>query len=207
MPDTTRDIVYILTNPAMPGMIKIGKTTQVDMHSRMAQLYTTGVPVPFDCVYACEVEDYTKVEQALHTAFGDRRVNPRREFFEVQPERVLAVLKLLAIADVTPRLEKELSLGLDSDDKQSAENLKRSRPNINFLQMGIPVGAILVYKDDGTIQVTVVDGRHVEYKGVSCSLTKATRDILGLELGFPLRPTPYWTYQGRSLIDIYEDWA
>jgi hypothetical protein len=49
MADTGSQIVYVLTNPAMPGLVKIGKTTQVEVEERMKQLYGTGVPVPFDC--------------------------------------------------------------------------------------------------------------------------------------------------------------
>lgn len=36
------DIVYVLTNPAMPGLVKIGYTTQEDVKMRIAQLYSTG---------------------------------------------------------------------------------------------------------------------------------------------------------------------
>lgn len=39
-------IVYLLTNPVMPGLAKIGMTTQEDIDKRMKELYTTGVPVP-----------------------------------------------------------------------------------------------------------------------------------------------------------------
>lgn len=73
-------IVYVLTNPAMSGLVKIGKTTQQDVKERMKQLYGTGVPVPFDCAFACQVKDATEVEKALHFAFGNHRINPNREF-------------------------------------------------------------------------------------------------------------------------------
>ena len=39
------DIVYVLTNPAMPGFVKIGYTT--DIQARLKQLHNTSVPVPF----------------------------------------------------------------------------------------------------------------------------------------------------------------
>ncbi len=60
-------IVYILTNPAIPNMIKLGITMQEDVKQRMAQLYTTGVPLPFECLYAARVPNYANVEKALHT--------------------------------------------------------------------------------------------------------------------------------------------
>ena len=65
-------IVYLLTNPVMPGLVKIGMTTQEDIDKRMKELYTTGVPVPFECQFACKVKkgDCAKIEKALHTAFA-----------------------------------------------------------------------------------------------------------------------------------------
>ena len=84
-------IVYVLTNPAMPGLIKIGKTMQQEIENRMKQLYGTGVPVPFDCAFACQVKDVTEVEKALHFAFGNTRINPNREFFKIEPERVIVL--------------------------------------------------------------------------------------------------------------------
>lgn len=53
MSEKQSQIVYILTNPVMLGIIKIGKTTQFEVSERMKQLYNTGVPVPFDCAFAC----------------------------------------------------------------------------------------------------------------------------------------------------------
>ena len=49
----------------------------------MAQLYSAGVPLPFECAYAAKVNNYQKVEKALHIAFGPDRINPRRGFFEI----------------------------------------------------------------------------------------------------------------------------
>ena len=51
------NIVYVLTNPAMPGIVKIGMTDmRQNVQHRMGQLYSTGVPLPFDCVIAREIE-------------------------------------------------------------------------------------------------------------------------------------------------------
>ena len=77
-------IIYLLSNPAMPGILKIGKTTKEDVKLRMKELYSSGVPLPFECLYAAKVRDIDSVEKALHTAFSPDRVNPKREFFEIE---------------------------------------------------------------------------------------------------------------------------
>lgn len=41
-------IIYALTNPAMPNLVKIGKTESQDPQVRMDQLYNTSVPLPFE---------------------------------------------------------------------------------------------------------------------------------------------------------------
>lgn len=82
-------IVYLLTNPVMPGLVKIGvpvpfecMTTQEDIDKRMKELYTT-------CQFACKVKkgDCAKIEKALHTAFAPQRINANREFFRIQVEQ------------------------------------------------------------------------------------------------------------------------
>jgi hypothetical protein len=55
-------IIYILTNEAMPGYIKIGKTG--DLGTRVKDLSrATGVPLPFEVFYAAEVDDVDFVER------------------------------------------------------------------------------------------------------------------------------------------------
>ena len=109
----------------------------------MKQLYSTGVPVPFDCAFACKVKDATTVEKALHLAFGMTRINPNREFFKLEPERVVAVLQLLKVDDITQQFEQTIESDIPSVDKQSALAFKRSmRPPMNFHELGIPNGSI-----------------------------------------------------------------
>ncbi len=53
----------------MPGLVKIGMTTQEDIDKRMKELYTMGVPVPFECQFACKVKkgDCAKIEKATRS--------------------------------------------------------------------------------------------------------------------------------------------
>ena len=57
--------------------------------------------------FASRVHNHTEVEAALHTAFGPDRINPRREFFKLDPGQVIALLKLLDLDDVTDEVQAD----------------------------------------------------------------------------------------------------
>ena len=119
---------------------------------------------------------------------------------------MIAVLKLLKVDDITARFEQQLEADIEQVDKQSAQHLKDTiRPKMNFSELGIPVGSILVSRD-GRMQVTVVGEKKVDLNGTVCSLTMATRRLLGYPDDRPLQPSPYWTFNGKTVKEIYEEY-
>ncbi len=198
-------IVYVLTNSAMPDLVKIGMTTRDNVDTRMKELFTTSVPVAFECEFACKVEDCAKVEKALHIAFSPNRVHPQREFFKIAPEQAIAILKLFDKGDITQEVNSEIDDDLNETDKQARTKLKiNRRPPLNFREMEIPIGAKLQYtKEDEIIEVEVCTDRKVLYNGQETSLTALTQDLLGLD--YAVQPTKYWTYNGKNLQDIYNE--
>jgi len=75
-------IVYVLSNPSMPGLVKIGKTSRGSVLMRLSELYSTGVPVPFECEFAGRVEDEHKVEKAFHMALDHIESILKESFFK-----------------------------------------------------------------------------------------------------------------------------
>jgi hypothetical protein len=197
-------IVYVLSNRAMPGLVKIGMTTRPELDTRLKELYTTGVPVPFDVEYACEVKasDCNKIEKALHTAFDPQRVNINREFFQIKKEQAIAILELFNQKDVTTEVSDEMDNDLDAGDIASKQKATKHRPPLNFSQMGIPIGSILTYNADPKITVTVISEKKVEYMGEETSLTAVTSKLL--ESKYAVQPTPKWSYNGQNLSSIYD---
>ena len=199
-------IVYVLTNPAMPGLVKIGMTSQADVENRLRQLYTTGVPVPFECNFACQVKDADSVESALHFAFGDFRINQNREFFKISAERVIAILKLVQVNEVTAQIKNEIESEIDKEDIKSGDRLKLARrPRMNFEVLGIPVGSVLKFKNGGA-EVKVISDNKILYKDEEMSLTHATRKVMNLADDYPLQPSPYWLYNGKTVNEIYDEY-
>lgn len=197
-------IIYAARNPAMPDLIKIGKTDQ-DADVRLSQLYTTGVPVPFKCVMAIKPErPAAVVEQALHRAFEPQRLNPRREFFEIDQEQVVAIMQLLG-EDVTDQVQAadDSDSELTAVDRAARERVDRRRPVFNFGEMGIEPGTELRFYNDQTTTCEVIDDRRVRMNGEIVSMTEATKRARGVD--YPVAPLPYWeTVDGRLLNHVYD---
>ena len=199
MPAREAGIVYVLTNPAMPGLSKIGRTSGT-AEARAAQLNTTGVPQPFEVRAAFRVADDRRVERALHEAFAPYRRSNSREFFDVRPEQVSAILRLLgteAVAeDVTEQVEQDPGL-------IPHENLARRppRPRADFQTMQIPIGAeIRFVRSDAT--ATIAGSRKILFRGEETSLTAATQQLLPeTKFGNAYR---LWRYGDELLLDIYD---
>lgn len=199
-------IVYLLTNPVMPGLVKIGMTTREDIDARLKELYSTGVPVPFECQYACKVKktDCAKIEKALHTAFAPQRVNANREFFRIQVEQAKVILELFNIEDITEEVTDEIENDLTAEDKVATQNAKPRRPSLNFYEMGMKQGEILTWKDDTSIFVVIKSERKVTYNGEEVSISALSAQLKGYNTKH-ISPGSYWLYKDRLLDDIYND--
>ena len=202
-PEKPQPTVYAARNPAMPGLIKIGKTSQ-DADSRLSQLYSTGVPVPFLCVCAISPErPIAEVEQALHAAFEPYRENPAREFFRITPEQIVSIMRCLG-KDITDQFKAADDSQLSEDEKLAREKAesRTRRPNLHFGKMGIEPGKELRFAGDESVTVKVVDDRRVRMDGDTISLTEATKRAR--DSTYSVAPTPHWTLEGVSLNEIYE---
>ena len=191
-------IVYILSNPSMEGYFKIGKTqgnSPQDVITRMRQLDDTPVPLPFDCEYAVVVENYDQVERGMHTAFGENRVRPGREFFEgIPPFRLKAMLELVAKENVTPDGSETY------DDAGSGRSSPiRRRPGFKISQARVPEGAPLLWADDPEKWCTVTVNNRVAHQDQVYSLSELTATFKGWSNKYAPHPAQYWLYEGQTL--------
>ena len=197
-------IVYCLTNPAMPDLVKIGRTTNIE--HRLRSLDTTSVPVPFECFAAMEVDDAAGAEQLLHELFSDHRVRSNREFFEVGAERVATALRLTGGRDVTPTTD----VVQDEEARLALDKARKKRERFNFDMVGIKPGAELQFRyrdisnDEEPITAVVASRNRIVFEGQEASLSAAATGIMqrhGItwtdkwSAAGPL----YWHYAGESL--------
>ena len=89
--------VYVISNPGSFGrnMVKIGLTRRLEPMDRIRELGDASVPFPFEVHAIFFADDAVTLENELHHAFAEERVNrvnERREFFFATPEQVRRVL-------------------------------------------------------------------------------------------------------------------
>jgi hypothetical protein len=93
--------IYILANGAMPGYVKVGRTTGSPSERAREISRATGVAFPFIVVYSVEVIDCELAERQLHDRLADYRANKGREFFFVETD--IAVEALRSVAECVGR--------------------------------------------------------------------------------------------------------
>jgi T5orf172 domain len=194
-------IIYVLVNQAMPGLIKIGRTTDVEI--RMRQLDSSGVPLPFECFYAAEVADPDQVEHALHDAFEDHRVRRNREFFRLSPDKPKVIIRLMALKEVTPRTD----IVTDPGDQEALDQARRRHSRFHFSSVGIKVGAELHSTFDDAVTCIVKDDTSVTFRGEEHSLSRSAL-IVAKENGYDwtsIAGPVYWKYEGKTLSELREE--
>lgn len=90
----TLGYVYILTNVSLPGMIKVGRTLR-DSRSRARELFTTGLPTPFQVAFEIFSDEHEKIEADFHQELHDFRVFNNREFFKYPLDKAITLLQKL----------------------------------------------------------------------------------------------------------------
>jgi T5orf172 domain len=77
--------IYILINPSLSGLLKIGKTTRLPEERAKGLSDATGVPTPFIVAFDEYFEDCDYAEQYFYSLLQQRglRIAENREFFSI----------------------------------------------------------------------------------------------------------------------------
>lgn len=196
-------IVYVLSNPAFDRYVKVGRTS--DLEQRLRQLDNTSVPLPFRCEFAIEVDDEVEAERLVHQAFADVRVRSSREFFEIEPQRVIAALKLTGGRDVTPKED----VAEDAEGIEALERTVAKRRSYSFDDAHVSVGDVLVYTRDESVTATVVADKKIEFEGEVISLSRAALTLLHRD-GYRWKQAngwAYWMKDGETMGERVERFA
>jgi hypothetical protein len=175
-----RGKIYILTNDAMPDFIKIGFTAADDVVTRMRQLDTTGLPLPFRLHACVEVENAQQLERLAHEVFATHRARPTREFFSMEPETAVKYLRAVSMNDPAARWIAANQQMIDETGKQVSEdqvNVPRLT-NFTFSSAAVPVGSVVAFIREPEFTATVVSDTEVEFEGELTKLSPLTRELM-----------------------------
>lgn len=206
-----RGIIYILTNPMFrEDVIKIGITKDLKQLG-----CETGVPCPFECYVAYEIDNYKQVEKIMHSIYrGVERhtdkEHKKKEFFQVHPSRADEVLSQLAellngkkvIIDNRKIYTLEQQQILEESTKAAEKNQIAKR--FKFQDYNIPIGATLIFIKDDKIRCKVIEDNKVNYNGEIFSLSRLTMNLMQERgyLGKHYNGYNYWLYNDTILTDM-----
>ena len=206
--------IYILTNPSFPDYVKIGYASNLEKRLKSLNKSET-IPFAFRVYAVYEVEQaLTDLElhklidklnpdlRSIETFDGKKRV---KEFYAMTKEDAYDILECIAkISGTTDRLKKMKPEGHEIEDEQIAEEIKQTarRGPFRFSECGIPLGAEIVFIDDPSIKVKVLDDRHIEYKGETTSMSALARRLKDFD--HAIQGTLYFKYKGEILSELRE---
>lgn len=188
----TQGCVYVFSNPLMPDLVKIGRTSAPSPLRRLKALSSTAVIEDFRCEAFATCADSVQAERWLHHHFDAYRCKSNKEFFALSP------------AQVRDKMESmdALQLASPAECESLNQSLQQSRPALmNYLEMGLKQGDILVCSKEPHPQVSIASSRQVWHQGKPMELGAAIRQLFGEKSGVNYT---HWSHQGRSLAKLYQ---
>lgn len=195
--------VYILTNPSFKeDWVKIGKSSRpVDV--RCKELDNTAVPLPFEKYAILKTSKYEQVEKLVHKTidrFTDMRIRQNREFFNINPEQALDVLRDIA----TTLDDAEITVFKQNNPE---ERIKPKRPKLKFSMLNIQIGDELTFVPTG-LKVKVAADNAIEYEGRIYKLSPFVGTFLPEEQqneSGAYQGAKYFSYKGKILADMRDE--
>ena len=103
--------VYIITNKAMPNLVKVGYSTK-DPQMRANELYSTGVPHRYTVEYDALVNEPYEIEQKVHKLLKDYIEN--KEWFRCEIVKAVAAIRQIAGNEI---IHESIKYPFDADEQ------------------------------------------------------------------------------------------
>ena len=175
----------------MPEICKIGITDNIE--KRLKDLNKTGIPTRFQLYEKFELENTDILEQKILQHFAKQRINRKREFLQVHPERICDFI---------------------TDNKNVKPEKEQDVRGI-LAKLGIKKGEILKFKEGdeiyNNITARVVEPnsvRPIDYKNRQLSLSVAAKDILEKRFDKKwkaVQGTIFWTYKRKTIRELMDE--
>jgi len=171
--------IYILTNPCFKeNWIKIGFTDNVD--KRIKELsQATGIPLPFEMYATLKTAKYIQAEKMIHKMIGllspEKRINPRREFFNLEAEEAVTAFKMVAeLLDDSEFAYNDKIVSTPKTSTAESGEAKKKAPPKTFYSMGLKDGDTIEFIPDPQFKAIVSGERTVMFEEQEYLLTPLT---------------------------------
>lgn len=185
--------------------------------------WTQWIPSPADRdLWTNRIGNLTLLNQGKNSGAGRKDFNAKKlRYFKEGGTTPFAITAQIDAEGVwgVEQMEERQELLIETlaehwDLKQTAPGTEpqigtgiRRRKRFRFDEAGIGVGSTIHWGADPTLTVVVSGGNQVSLKGQEMSLLAATKSILGAAwVNRSIRPISFWSYQGKSLEDIYNEY-
>ena len=114
--------IYVMVNPSMEGLVKIGKTTREPEFRAKELSQATGVATPFYVAFSIFVSDCHSAEEFVHAVLEHKgfRNTANREFFQMPLKQAIEVL-MLAEQELQKTAGESAPQGPKDSDKVTPE--------------------------------------------------------------------------------------
>lgn len=100
MKNTKAGWFYVISSPSLPDLTKLGCSRRESPWTRVRELSSSSLPIPFKAHYFVFSDDCFELESAMHKYFDAQRVNKDREFFAITPQQAIDALKDVFKVDI-----------------------------------------------------------------------------------------------------------
>lgn len=128
-----RGWVYVISNAAMPGLLKIGFSLK-DPTLRARELASTGSPFPYKVEYEALLDNPREVEQRAHQNLTDQREG--REWFRCTFDQAVAAIKSATDNQILFQRQYELDVELLGNGEAQTGKLSELTKNLKYRPIG-----------------------------------------------------------------------
>ena len=130
--------VYLFTNQAMPGLVKVGYTTR-HPNARAVDLDGSGVPHPYRVNYAVFVAEPRQLEHQVHRALSEYK--EKKEWFRCSVEQAISVLDQKA-----GLVQRKIVAGQDHIIRREEDGKVKRRPPTHSKDEKAQIISVINYK-------------------------------------------------------------
>ena len=132
--------IYIMSNPAHSGLLKIGQTSK-DPLVRRKDLSSTGVPEEFVIEYQALTSDYRRQEKLIHQKLNKVRHSSKKEFFSITVPEAINVIR----EQLGDKIKYEEVFHITPEELKTASKRKSLKITLRFTLFVVLLALLIVY--------------------------------------------------------------